>query len=159
MVQAEEISVLLHPWLGKALLLRSDVCEKAVALLNGFMPEAGNLESLEKSLDTLLFRTVHSMTQGDMRILLDDGRIVRVRMDDFAMMADDLLYLKMREISRMPRGYERIRSYAMSHSSLAALRALLVDLASMQSEEELAAVAQTVRSCHPPFRWQYWLQN
>ena len=42
------------------------------------------------------------------------------------MMADDLLYLKMREIARLPRGYERIRSYAMSHSSLAALRALLV---------------------------------
>lgn len=159
MVRADEIGVLLRPWLGQALLLRSDVSERIAELLNSFMPEADNLESLEKSLDTLLFRTVHSMTQGDMRILLDDGRIVRVRMDDFAMMADDLLYLKMREISRLPRGYERIRSYAMSHSSLAALRALLVDLASMQSEEELAAVAQTVRACHPRFRWQYWLQN
>ena len=34
-----------------------------------------------------------------------------------------------------------------------------VDAIKEASEEELAAVAQTVRSCHPPFRWQYWLQN
>ncbi|MBQ7455602.1 MAG: hypothetical protein IJS53_04095 [Clostridia bacterium] len=157
MAEMRAVEDALRPWLGAAFLERCDVCMRALALLRAFDAGSGDIESLRARLDTLLFRAVRAMTEGDMRVLLDDGRVVRVRVDDISQMADELLYLALRETPRTPWHYQRLRDYALTHESLAALRALYVDLRAFQSADELALIARTARMCYPPFRWQGWL--
>ena len=157
MTNAEAAAVLLRPWLGEAFLAHCDVCARAGALLDAFDARRPDFESLLHALDALLFRAVRDMTEGDMRVLLDDGRLMRVRVDDIAQMADEVLYLA---FSALPRGAwhcAQVRAFAMTHDSLSALRALYVDFAAFQTEDERRLIARTARACHPEYRWRAWL--
>jgi len=158
MVQAEALAWVLRPWLGAAFLSSSsNVCASACALLNGFDTLHGDLGVLYSRLDSFFFHQVHDLTRGDMRILLDDGRVIRMRVDDVDQMADDVLYLPLRELPRTVEQYERLRGFAMTHESLSALRALYIDFTSFQTEDELRLIARTARECHPEYRWRAWL--
>lgn len=157
MVRLDSVALALRPWLGEAFLRACGVCAQAGGALNGFDPARGDLDALSRQLDSLLFNQVRTVTQGDMRVLLDDGRVERVRVDDIGQMADDLLYLLLRQLPRTEWQYQRLRQFAMTHASLSALRALYVDFASFQTEDELAVIARTVRSAYPAFRWRVWL--
>ena len=158
MVRAEETAAMLRPWLGMLFLSRCDVSEQSSARLNAFDADQGDFDALFHDLDTLLFHFVHDMTQGDMRVLLDDGRAMRVRVDDIDQMADELLYLSLRTITRSPWQCNRLRAYAMTHDSLSAWRALYVDFAGLQTADELALIARTVRGGFPAYRWRGWLR-
>lgn len=157
MVREETVARMLRPWLGAAFLAACDVCAQVCALLNAFSPEDGDLEALAAQLDHLLFHQVRSLTEGDMRVLLDDGRVVRVRVDDVDQMADEALYLALRQLPRSAYQYGRLRQFAMTHDSLSALRALYQDFAAFQTADELALIARTARSGHPAYRWRGWL--
>lgn len=157
MAAMEEIAVMLRPWLGQAFLACCDVCEQVQARLAAFDQRRGDFANLYRQLDTLLFHTVRQMTEGDMRVLLDDGRIMRVRVDDIDQMADELLYLPLSELPRSPAECARVREFAMTHDSLSALRALYVHFSVFQTEDEKQMIARTARACHPAYRWRSWL--
>ena len=159
MVRVDTAAQVLRPWLGTAFLTACDVCERACAALNAFSPAAGDMAALADRLNTLLFRQIRALTEGDMRVLLDDGRVVRVRVDDIDQMADELLFLVLRGLPRSAWQYGRLRSFALSHESLSALRALYQRFSSCQTEDELALIARTVRTCHPAYRWRGWLPD
>ena len=157
MVQENAVRETLCPWLGTAFLSWCDVCNQACGLLNGADCSQAGLDALYGALDRLLFHTLRDGTRGDMRILLDDGRTVRVRLDDVDQMADDVLYLALADLARTPWQYGQVRQFALTHSSLAALRALYTGFAAFQTQDELRLIARTIRSCHPAFRWRGWL--
>lgn len=159
MVREEEAARVLHPWLGAAFLGACDICARVCAQLNGFNALEGDFAVLYGNLDRLLFRTLREMTGGEMRIWLDDGRTVRVRVDDVDQMADDVLYLLLRTLPRNAAQYARVRQYAMTHESLSALRTLYADFSAFQSDDELRLIARTARTCHAPFRWRGWLPD
>ena len=159
MVQEESAARVLRPWLGAAFLSACDICAQVCGALNGFPAEDGDLGELAQRLGSLLFHAVRTLTEGDMRVLLDDGRVVRVRVDDIDQMADELLFLVLRGLPRSAWQYGRLRSFALSHESLSALRALYQRFSSFQTEDELALIARTVRTCHPAYRWRGWLPD
>ena len=47
----------------------------------------------------------------------------------------------------------------MRHGSLSALRALYLDYAMFQSEEEWATVRMVITSCHENFRFRAWIDR
>lgn len=157
MVRMEMVSRVLQPWLGAAFLRASDVCARACGLLNGFDPAANDLDGLYRQLDSLLFGEIRALTREDMRVLLDDGRTMRVRVDDVDQMADELLYLALHQLPHSAWQYGRLRQFAMTHDSLAALRALYQDFAAFQTADELELIARTARAAHPAYRWRGWL--
>ena len=159
MVCVEKVGVLLRPWLGGALLECCDIAGEICGMLSAFDDMHGDPAVLAQQMDEKLFRTVHELTRGDMRVLLDDGRVMRVRVDDFAVMADELLYLQFQGWIRSAFNCSRLRDFAMRHESLAALHALYVEFSAFQTEDELEFIAQTVKMCHPPFRWRMWLKH
>ncbi len=151
------ITALLRPWLGAELLSRCDVCARAEGLLRAFEPVNGDIEALFHQLSTLFFSTVREMTRGTMCVRLDDGKIMRVRVDDIDQMADEVLYLRLHTLPRNAVQCWRLRQYAMTHDSLAALRALYVDFAAFQTEDERSVMERMIRTCHPAYRWRAWL--
>ena len=100
MVCADTVARVLRPWLGTAFLDACNVCEQVCAALNSFPLTAGDLGALSERLNTLLFCQIRALTEGDMRVLLDDGRVIRVRVDDVDQMADELLYLTLEQLPR-----------------------------------------------------------
>ncbi len=160
MVHEESAARVLRPWLGAAFLAACDISRKACDELNAFLSSpTDDLSALSSRLSTLLFHQVRALTEGDMRVLLDDGRVIRVLVDDIDQMADELLYPALCELPRNVSEYTRIRQFALSHDSLSALRALYLRYSAFQTEDELAVIARTVRSCHAPFRWRGWLPD
>ena len=148
--------IVLRPWLGAPLLqaltpLMGDIA----ARLNGF--SFGHGDGLARELDSLLFREARSATGGTLLARLDDGTYVRMRLEDFSDMADELMLLPFLELPVDSRHLICLRDYSMRHPSLSALRALYTRFSSLQSPQELRAIASVIRSCYPPFRWQGWL--
>ena len=150
MVAQERVTRLLQPWLGAAFLQRCDLAQQAADTLNGCDIAQTPIALLAKDLDEMIFHTLRDMTFGDMRVLLDDGRTMRVRVDDVDAMADELLYLKLQ--------HQRLRQFAMTHESLSALRTLYLRFAAFQTPDELDFIARTVRCAYSPYRWHEWLQ-
>ena len=157
MVAQGQVMIVLMPWLGAPLLealwpLAGDIA----ALLSGFSicrPE----EDLAGKLDSMLFCAVRQQTRGSMLVQVEDGTLVRVRLEDFAAMADELMLLAFEELPVDSRHLICLRDYSMRHASLSALRALYTRFAPLQSPQELAAIASVARSCYPAFRWRGWL--
>jgi len=84
---------------------------------------------------------------------------VRLRMDDFSLMADELLYLLFEALPKNASNQALIRSYSMHAPSLSALRALYLLYRDLQSPEETAVLRRLVVGSHPPFRWQGWIDT
>lgn len=155
----DRVAALLQPWLGRALLDITDVCEDAAQLLKEFDVMHGDYADLAKQVRATLIRHVYRITKGSFVVFRDDGRQVKLYMDDFSVMADALLYIVFRSLVHSAWNCSRVREYALSHDSLSALRALYVDFAQFQTNDEKAMLAYTVRTCHPEYRWRRWLQD
>ena len=159
MIREERVQRLLRPWLGKALLDLTRVSEDVVRMLTDFDVMHGDYGVLAQDLKQLLFYTLLAVTGGDMTVVRDNGKFVRIRMEDLDIMADALLYLCFETLVHSAWNCSRIREFALSHESLSAIRALYVDFAEFQTQEELAMLAYTARTCHPAFRYRAWLKD
>jgi len=159
MIQAEHTQKLLRPWLGQALLDCTGLCDQAAKLMNDFDVMHGEWAALLDDLKRLIYRTVAQVTKDSMTVLRDGGKWAHIRMEDFAVMADALLYLRLRTLVHSAWNCSRIREFALSNDSLSAIRALYVDFAEFQTEEEKAMLAHTARTCHPAYRYRSWLKD
>lgn len=159
MIQVEHAQRLLRPWLGQALLDCTNLCEDVALMLDDFDVMHGDYGHLAEELKRLIFRTVHAITRGDLTVFRDNGARARIRMEDFDIMADSLLYLVFHTLVHSAWNCSRIREFALSHDSLSAIRALYVDFAEFQTAEEKAMLAYTARTCHPSFRYRAWLKD
>ncbi len=158
MISQVQVMNTLRPWLGEPLLqaltpLTADIAGR----LNGFSLRRGG-EEMADTLDSLLFRAVRQATDGRMLAQLPDGTFVRVRVEDFSVMADELMLLPFEQLPASRESLQFLRDYSMRHASLSALRVLYTRFGAMQSPDELTAIASVVRSCYPAFRWQGWLR-
>ena len=159
MIQAEHTQKLLRPWLGQALLDCTGLCDQAAQMLEDFDVMHGDYGDLARDIKHLLYYAVQAVTQGEMTVVRDRGAHARIRMEDFDIMADALLYLVFHTLVHSAWNCSRIREFALSHDSLSAIRALYVDFAEFQTAEEKAMLAYTARTCHPAFRYRSWLKE
>ena len=157
MVAQSQVMTVLRPWLGGALMEALPHLPAEIAgRLSGFSMERDE-GRMVRILDSLLFRAVHKATGGSLLAQLDDGTFVRIRLEDFAEMADELMFLAFDDFPADSRHFLFLQDYSMRFSSLSALRALYPRFGSFQSAQELAAIASVAKSCYRPFRWQSWL--
>lgn len=160
MISPVAVNTRLLPWLGTAFLTQHQpLCERASQLLFAFQPDRDMLATLAQQLDNLLFMAVREQTQGRMALQMDDGQLYRLRINDFALMADELLYLLFEAMEPTPTHQAIIREYSLRSGSLSALRALYLLYAGHQSPEENATIRRIIVSCHPPWRFRQWLED
>lgn len=159
MISVAQVEAALRPWLGarlsEALL---PVMEEIAGLLNGYAPQHAAPDALSARLNSLLFRAVREETGGFMLAMLQDGSWIRIRVEDFETMADDLLLLVFERFPADSFHLLLLREYSMRQSSLAALRTLYTRFASLQTPKELETIASVARACHPAFRLRGWLE-
>ena len=159
MVSEAQVMEVLTPWLGAELLgVIVPTVDEIGRMLNAFTVKQ-EIDSLSQQIDSLLFRAVHGATRGRMLIPLPDGTWVRVRVEDFAVMTDDLLLLAFNDFPVDGYHLSWLRDYSMRQASLSALQALYTRFAPLQTQAELDAIASVARSCHPSFRWAHWLSQ
>lgn len=158
MIAKAQVIAALTPWLGPELALRlDDRLEKLTGWLNSWTPRQ-DIASLAQRIDSLLFLAVREETRGCMLIPLPDGTSVRVTLEDFAAMADDALYPLFCEMPAEAAYLLILREYAMTVSSLSALKAQYLRFDEFQTAAEKAAIASFVKKCYPPSRWRDWLE-
>ena len=158
MISQAQVRQVLTPWLGGPLLNALEPVTGDIAgRLNGFSIRRG-ADDLAGELDSLLFRAVRSATEGSMLVQLPDESFVRVHVEDFAVMADELMLLPFRDFPTDGEHLQFLRDYSLRHASLSALRALYTRFAPLQTREELSAIASVAKGCYPAFRWREWLQ-
>lgn len=159
MVALARVEMILQPWLGARLTdALFPTMEEIAALLAGHASLTPP-DALAARLDSMLFLAVRDATGGTFLIQLSDGGWVRIRVEDFAVMADELLLPLFEGYPVDERHLQLLREYSMRQSSLSALRALYTRFAPLQSPAELKAIADVARSCHPAFRLRGWLDN
>ena len=150
---------ILRPWLGADFVERqSKLCERVGMRLSHYHPQRDSLQLIVQELDSMLFMAVREDTGGRMTLKLDKGHYMRIRVEDFATLSDELLYLLLRVMPNNEQNFRLIRDHSMRHGSLSALRALYCDYQAFQSEEELRILKRVITTCHPPFRWRGWLE-
>lgn len=160
MAAIERVAHMLRPWLGGAFIARNAETMEVIALkLLGFRPEKDSLEALAFQLDNLLFMQAREDTRGKMTLQMDSGQMVRLRMNDFSLMADELLFLLFERLPKTARNQALIRSYSMRSVSLSALKALYLLYGDMQEPEENATLRRIITGSHPPFRWKQWIDG
>ena len=157
MIAQSQVMAVLRPWLGAPLLeALSPLTANLAGRLNGFSIQRGE-DHWAQEIDSALFLAVRRATRGSMLAQLEDGTYVRVRLEDFSAMADELLFLSFDAFPLDEAHLKFLRDYSMRHESLSALRALYTRFADMQTAQELTMISSVVKKCYPPFRWRHWL--
>ena len=160
MAAVRRVAETLRPWLGSAFVARNAETMEVIALrLLGFLPQRDSFAALAFQLDNLLFMQVREDTEGQMTLIMDNEQAVRLRMNDFSLMADELMYLLFEALPKNAANQALIRSYSMKSVSLSALRALYLLYRDMQDQEETATLKRIIMGSHPPFRWKQWIDS
>ena len=150
---------ILSPWLGAVFVdAHAQLLARIGFKLAHFNPQRDSLQQLAQDVDSQLFMAVRNETKGRMTLQLNDGRYMKVRLQDFAIMADELLYPVMQSLPKNITNFKLIQDYSMRQGSLSALRALYFDFQAFQTEDEWLTVLRVIKTCHPPFRWRIWLE-
>lgn len=158
MISQAQVHQTLLPWLGGPLLNALEpLTGEITGRLNGCSIQR-NADTLADELDSLLFRAVRNATEGSMLAQLPDDTFVRVQVQDFAVIADELMLLAFLEFPQDGEHLQFLREYSLQHASLSALRVLYTRFGAQQSPKELSAIVSVVKSCYPPFRWREWLK-
>lgn len=156
-IRTQDVADVLRPWVGSYLLESAPLAQETAEVLRSYAPYKENLQELNRRLDSFLFMSIRRLTMGTLRVFLDDGREMRMRMGDFPLLCDDVLGVLLDSLSPYSVNYELLKDFALRQPSLSALRVLYTRYQSFQSPEELEAIARTVRTCHPRERYMWWL--
>ena len=160
MISPDAVKRTLLVWLGSDFLADQDaLCARLATLLYSYRPDRDTLPHLAQQLDNLLFMAVREFTGGRMALLMDTGQLIRLRMNDFALMADELLFLLFESLPATPFHLAIIREYSMRSGSLSALRALYLLYRHLQTEEEHQILHRFITTCHEPLRIRHWMER
>lgn len=160
MIAVSQVVCALTPWLGSRFLSESERTVNSIATkINTFVLDRESFEKLAVNINDMLFFAVRSFTDGKMVLKMDSGLSYRIRMEDFSVMTDDLLYLLFAGLPKNRQHYLALQDYSIKNNSLAALRALYLDFPSFQTEEEKSTLKKVIVSCFNKARWRYWLDN
>lgn len=154
----DQVARTLSPWLGSGFVAQNAALMERIAFkASQFDRRGGSLKQTAQDVDSQLFMAVREQTGGRMILQMDSGQHIRLRLEDFALMADEVLYLLLAALPEDQQTFLMIREYSMRQGSLAALKALWLHYGAFQSEEEYRTVARIIKGSHPPFRWRQWL--
>ncbi|MBE5787375.1 MAG: hypothetical protein E7324_07525 [Clostridiales bacterium] len=157
MIATGQVMITLQPWLGVRLSRQMEGLMEDLARQMNLYSSRYDPDDLARQLDSRLFCAVRDLTKCTMLAEMEEGIWIRIQVEDFAMMADELMLLIFQQFPVDAAHFMLLQEYSMRCASLSALRVLYTRFSSLQSPQELNAIASVIRSCHPSFRWREWL--
>ena len=157
MIATAQVMSTLQPWISARLLGQMAPLAEEIALKMNAYSSRHLPEGLRDEIDSMLFQALRYYTRGTMLSELPDGTWIRIQIDDIAMMTDEVMLLIFQQFPLDGYHLSLLQDYSMRCASLSALRVLYTRFSSLQSPQELNAIASVIRSCHPSFRWREWL--
>lgn len=159
MIALAQIAAVLHPWLGDDLLRKLDKTIGDIHVhLCGYSTRHDPQETVEW-IDRKLFMAIKTATDGRFLLQLPDETWVRIRLDDIAAMADEVMFVLFDTFPADEGHKQFLQAFSMRQASLSALRVLYTKMAHLQTAEELGAIERVIRECYAPFRWYAWLND
>lgn len=160
MIAPGKVKQTLLPWLGSRFLdAQEPLCGQVAMILFSFRKDRDHLIQLAQRIDNLLFMAVRETTNARMALLMDNGDLIRLKIDDFRLMADETLYLLFESMEKTPDNQAFIREFALRSGSLSALRALYLMYFHLHSPEETKTIRRIITTCHEPFRYRQWIRR
>ncbi len=154
-ISPQTVQRILTPRVGSRLLQAVPLAQKASELLSGFSPFSTTLEEVSQQLCNTLFNSLYDFLGPAMTVLLDNGRQMRIRMQDIPDIADDVMGALLDALPVTSSNLQMLREYALRQTSLSAMRVLLVKYP--QPPEEKAILCRVIRDNYPPWRYESWL--
>lgn len=149
----------LQPYLGLELVDATPIAEEAAHVLRSYAPYRETLEQLAKRLEGTLFDGLYAALGPHMRIRLDSGETVRIRMQDLPELADAVMGVLFDGMTVYSVSFQTLKDYSLRTGSLSAMRVLYQKYDEFQSAEEKALMAQIIRDSHPKAHYAAWLKD
>lgn len=149
-VRAEAVREALRPRLGAALLAQMSLAGEIAETLRRFTPGRDDPEALHRRLCDMIFGGLYALLGPRMSVRLDDGRQVRVLMEDIPTLADAAMGALFDSLPADADTLAFLREYAMRAPSPAAMRALLTRFPDRLPGEEQALLRRILRDSDGP---------
>lgn len=154
-----DVEQVLRPWLGTLFLSSNTLAEGVAQKLKEHAPYRQTLETLRTEIESYMITNLNRLTHGDMRVMLDNYRTVRLSLQDILWMTDDVMGVLFDRLTPFSMNFEKLSDYALHVESLAAMRVLYQKYASFFSEEEYRFLIKMVKKTYPAYRYEAWLDN
>lgn len=156
-IRKERVWEALLPLLGTEVLERTDVVEHSAELLRRFVPSQQELQELAGKLEETIFNDLYGYLGARMTLRRNDGQQIRILVSDLPDLADSVIGVMFDGLPNDEETIQFLRSYAMSTTSLAAMKAMLERFGSHQELREQAFLRRVIRDNYPPERYMDWL--
>ena len=122
-IPLDRVRQVLTVRIGSA-LANSGVSVRAAERLRRYR-EGDDLSALRDELRDSLFRDLYAILGAQMRVILPDGRTRRIRMEEFPLLADELLSVLFEALGTTGMPKNTLMAFAMTSGSLCAMRTLM----------------------------------
>lgn len=156
-VRTSDVRRALRGVLGSDMVDGTDVAEQAAQVMRGFASYKDGFEALAERVANVLFNVLYTTLGPSMTVRLDDGQMVRIRISDLPVIADECLYALFCGLTVYSVTYRNLKDYAMRSGSISAMRVLWEKYDEFQSPEEKQLMARIIRENCAPERYSSWL--
>ena len=122
-IPLDRVRQVLTVRIGSA-LANSGVSTRAAERLRHYR-EGDDLSALRDELRDGLFRDLYAILGAQMRVVLPDGHTRRIRMEEFPLLADELLSVLFEALGTTGMPKNTLMAFAMTSGSLCAMRTLM----------------------------------
>lgn len=158
-ISTYNVKCALRPYLGSDMVDATPIAEEAAHALRSYAPYKETLEDLALRVANALFDVLYSVLGPRMTIRLDNGDLVRIRMDDLPFLADAVLGVMFDGMTVYSVNFQNLKDYSLRTGSLSAMRVLYQKYDDFQSQEEKDLMARIIRDNHPRERYATWLKD
>lgn len=158
-ISTYNVKCALRPYLGSDMVDATPIAEEAAHALRSYAPYKETLEDLALRVANALFDVLYSVLGPRMTIRLDNGDMVRIRMDDLPFLADAVLGVMFDGMTVYSVNFQNLKDYSLRTGSLSAMRVLYQKYDDFQSQEEKDLMARIIRDNHPRERYATWLKD
>lgn len=151
------VAKVLQPYLGAPLVEGTELCAAVTRIINEYAPYRDTLEMVAKRVENCLFDQLYTMLGPAMTLRLDDGRLVRIRMQELPDLADEAMGALFEGMQVYSVNYDNLKDYAMRAGSLSAMRVLYQKYDEFQSPQEKELLVRIIRERCPAWRYAAWL--
>ncbi len=153
----QDVERVLRPWLGTLFLSANTLAQDVTSRLQEYAPYRQTLESLHEEMTGFLFKSLQRLTEGSMRVMLDNYHTVRLTLQDMEALTDDVMGVLFDKLTPFSMNFLKLNDYCLHMESLAAMRVLYQKYASFFTEDEYRFLVEMIRRTYPSQRYQSWL--